>query len=142
MTKADCTRYLDLVRHDHRCATLLARGAAQDKTRVDVTDWLITYHFYILCVYVEALGLCRQKDFQDHYAIRAWLNDAADLLAIAKSYRKVEEWSRDARYEGRKFTVLEIDRFHGWFSHVRDRLADLIEAEGVAGVPRVPAVSP
>lgn len=142
MSQADCAHYLDLVRHNHRCALLLAEAARGHKTSPDVSDWIVTFHFYILCVYVKALGRCRLQDFQDHYSLRAWLNQQPDLLEVTKSYRRVEEWSRDARYEGRTFTGAEMERLHRWFVHARDGFADLLEAENVRPVPRPAAIEP
>lgn len=134
--------YLALIRHDVECLHLLAGAARTEKPPKDVSDWIITLHFYLLCVYVKALARCRQKDFQDHYAIRLWLNTEKDLLGVARPYRKVEEWSRDARYEGRLFTQPEILRFHHWFKEARDQLVALLRKEEAGQVPVPDPVSP
>lgn len=140
MTTKPAQHYLDLARRDMDAAQILATAAVAGQR--DVTDWLTTLHFYTICVYVKALGRCRGRDFQDHYAIRQWLNTEADLLAIAGTYRKIEEWSRDARYEGRQFDArIEVPRLHGWFITVRDHLACLLKGHGLA-VPRIEPVAP
>lgn len=140
MSAKPAQHYIDLARRNMDTAQLLATAAASSQR--DVTDWLTTLHFYTLCIIVKALGRCRGRDFQDHYAIRQWLNTEADLLTIAGTYRKVEEWSRDARYEGRQFDAKsEIPRLHGWFESVRDHLARLLESHGLK-VPRLAPVEP
>ena len=134
--------YLFLVQRDADCLRLLAQAARSEYPGRDVSDWIVTIHFYILCVYVKALGSCRQQNFQDHYAIRQWLNTEPDLLGIARPYRKVEEASRDARYEGRLFAPPEIQRFHQWFQEARDQFVALLRKEGVTQIPNPDPVVP
>jgi hypothetical protein len=122
--------YLELAARDAWALAALAK-AGRDARR-DVSDWVVTLHFYTLCIYVKALGRCRGRDIQDHYGIRQWLNSDVELTPIARPYRKIEEWSRDARYEGRLFDAKsEMPRFHEWFVAVRDHLCGLLEREGL-----------
>lgn len=142
MTLADARRYLQQVRRTEKTLKLLVKATQREDPRVDVSDWAVTIHFYVLCVYVKALGRCRGQDFQDHYGIRQWLNTEPDLLRIARPYRKIEEWSRDSRYEGRTFSSAEFARLHEWFVEVRDCLTSLLQAQGIEDVPVVLPVDP
>lgn len=142
MTALSAQQYLALAQHDHESLKLLARAGRENRPAVDVSDWIVTMHFYVLCVLVKALGAQRGQGFQDHYAIRHWLNSEQDVLMLATPYRKVEEWSRDARYEGRKFNASEIARFHTWYGLVRDGLKPLLKASGVGGIPTLTPISP
>ena len=56
--------------------------------------------------------------------------------------RKVEEWSRDARYEGRLFDAEDFDRFFGWFTDARDSIVNLLKENGIAAPPVVEPVFP
>lgn len=142
MTTRDAERYARLIGRNAIAARLLAQAAGKQVPAHDASDWLIIMHFYILCVYVKCLGKCRGTDFQDHYQIRKWLNSETDMLAMARPYRKVEEWSRDARYEGRTFDSTEFRRFESYYCAVRDHLFQLLVAEGLTSVPRVEVVRP
>ena len=142
MSLVDAERYLAQVRRSEKALGLLTQAALAETPTEDVSDWVVTIHFYILCVYLKALGRCRGMDFQDHYAIRQWLNTESDLLSIARPYRKVEEWSRDSRYEGQTFAPPEISRFHSWFEDVRDHVVRLLRAHGIRDVPVVRPVDP
>jgi hypothetical protein len=104
---------------------------------VDVSDWKCTLLFYIACTYVKALGMARGKDIQDHFQLRQWLNTTDDLWGFAKPYRKLEERSRDARYEGRFYASRELADCGRWFSEVRDAVVGLLRAMGVTQVPVV-----
>lgn len=133
----DVDRYLKLVQHDLDALGFLSRGAEASSPPTDVTDWKVTFLFYITCIYVKALGRTRSIDFQDHYQVKQWLNTTPDLLPMTRSYRKLEERSRDARYEGRIFTPTEMAAALRWFDDVRDLVVGLLKTAGVANVPRV-----
>ena len=133
------SRYLRLIEHDREVLRHVTDGPA---AAGDASDWQITILYYILCLYMKALGSLRGLDFQDHYGVKQWLNSAPELLAIAKPYRKAEEWSRDARYEGRRFTVVEKARFLGWFNAVRSCVIQLLTSEGVTDLPRIDRILP
>ena len=97
----------------------------------DTTDWQITFLYYILCIQIKALASSRGMDLQDHSAIKGWINSEKDILPIATTYRKAEEWSRDARCEGRNFTKDEMHRFLRWFCDVHAHLRTLLKADGL-----------
>lgn len=132
-----CDRCLHVIRHDLDALTLLSRGAAANQPPLDVSDWKCTLLFYMACLYVRALAHQRGKDIQRHIEARDWINADKELIPIAKSYRKLEERSRDARYEGRKFTKSEMVEIHRWFCGVREALIRLLPASCLADVPRV-----
>jgi hypothetical protein len=137
MAIGDVQPYLRLVEHDLEVLGLLTSAAS--KSDKDVTDWQCTLLFYMACIYVKALGRLRNKDLQDHYQIKQWLNESPDLFPLIRSYRKLEDNSRDARYEGRVFTREEVSRLLRWFADVRDGVVKLLRA---GGVTKVPAVDP
>lgn len=141
MSQSDAQRYFELLRRDEQTLQLLSTSARTKQPAQDVSDWIVTLHFYVLCVYVKALGRCRGREFQDHLGLRTWLNTEADLLAAAKPYRKTEEWSRDARYEGRTFKVEEIRILHRWFKEARDIILGLLRKQVGGEVPVVEPVS-
>ena len=142
MSETDAGTYFELLRRDVRTLGVLAAAARNANPPHDASDWVVTLHFYILCIYAKALGRCRGKEFQDHIGIRNWLNTESDLLAVAKSYRKTEEWSRDARYEGRIFDAEEIRNLHRWFRTARDIFVELLRGNACQDVPVVEPVNP
>ena len=137
MGAADAQPYLDLIEHDLEALGLLSTAAQAKKPAVDVSDWQCTLVYYMACIYVKAMGRTRGKDLQDHYQLKQWINTTSDLVPITKPYRKLEERSRDARYEGRKFTGDELNETFGWFAEVRDHLVALLKKEGAGKVPVV-----
>jgi hypothetical protein len=88
-----------------------------------------------LWVCMKALGRARGKDLQDHFGLRQWINTEGDLVEIAEPYRYVEEWSRDARYEGRRFSGKDLERFYGWFIDARDKMLARLKAHGLTNLP-------
>lgn len=137
MTKADAERLLLIVRRNIDCAKLLADAAESAKPHQDVSDWIITIEFYVLCLYMTALAECRGMTFDRHYDLRMWINTDPDVRVAAKDYRKSEEWSREARYNGRLFTADEIERFNRRFRSVTNAVTPLLRGAGVAFVPSV-----
>lgn len=133
MALSDVPPYLALVAHDNEVLTLLTAGGRTAKR--DVSDWQATLLFYMACIYVKALGRLRGEELQDHYRIKQWLNTTSDLVVIASSYRKLEDRSRDARYEGRRFAPLEMEQHARWFETVRHAIEGLLTAGGVSGLP-------
>lgn len=122
--------YVRLAERD-RATLILLRDAAR-RSGADVSGWIITLHFYVLCVLVKAVGRTVGEDFQDHFRIRQWINTHDPMSPLAASYRNVEEWSRDARSEGRRFNAAEFARFRAWFEHVRDGVGDILTRAGVS----------
>ena len=137
MSVAEAERYLAIAQHDYRVLGLLTRASRRAPSPEDVTDWQVALLYYMLCILIKALGCCRRIELQDHYSIKRWLNAEADLLSIAKPYRKAEEWSRDARYEGRRFGPAEMRRYLSWFDAVYAHLLALLAAEGVTSPQQI-----
>jgi len=125
---------LELVKHDLETLALLSESATARKPPLDVSDWKWTLLFYMACIYVRALAEKRGKSIERHTDARDWLNIEPDLIYIAKPYRKLEERSRDARYEGRRFNPKEFAEGYGWFCEVRNKIVALLQAAGVANV--------
>ena len=142
MSKENAQRHLDLIQRDADCAHLLANSARNASPRQDVSDWLITIQFYILCHYVKALGQCKGKEFVRHFDLRQWMNEETDLVPITREYRKAEERSREARYHGRLFPVDKVERFNDWFETVRDNLTIQIHNAGLSSPPSIDPIEP
>ena len=131
-------KYLRLIEHDFGVLELLTASAKRAQPPKDVSDWQVTLIFYITCIYIKALGRSFGRDIQDHYGLRQWLNTEPDLVVIARPYRHIEEPSRDARYEGRRFDqAFLLLRIVPNFLQVRDHVADLLEKRGAKAVPRI-----
>jgi hypothetical protein len=134
---AEPVSYLKLIQHDSDVLATLSVAAARKSPPLDVSDWKCTLLFYMACIYMKALGRARGRDLQDHYGIKQWINTDAALIAIAKSYRKLEERSRDARYEGRLYSRIELDQACRWFSEVRDHVSSLLKLDGIQDMPAI-----
>ena len=135
MSVSEASRYLDLADRDYAVAAMLTGAAG--KAKRDVTDWQVTLLYYVLCVEVKALAASRGLELPDHYSIKQWLNAERDLLVTAKPYRKAEEWSRDARYEGRLFTPAELSRYARWFEAVHLHVRDLLKRANIVRPDRI-----
>lgn len=134
---AEPSHYLRMVEHNLDVLRLLSESARRASPPTDVSDWKCTLIFYMACIYIKALGKLRHKDLQDHYELRQWLNSIPDLMGIARPYRKLEERSRAARYDGRRFTPVEMSEALQWFYTVRNALTSLLKAGGVSSIPSV-----
>jgi hypothetical protein len=127
--------YLQLIQHDSDVLATLSAAASSKTPPLDVSDWKCTLLFYMARIYMKALGRARGRDLQDHYGIKQWINTDAALVAIARSYRKLEERSRNARYEGRRYSRPELDQACRWFSEVRDHVSNLLKRDGIQDMP-------
>lgn len=138
MNQPGIQRYIDLVVHDFNVLGLLTRASRQDPSIGNISDWQVTLLFYICCVYAKAACKTLGVDIQDHFSLRQFLNTEPRLVYVARSYRKIEEASRDARYEGRTFDIDYIrDRILPNFISVRDAMVNLLEQQGVINVPKI-----
>lgn len=120
--------YLDLVHHDRDVFALLATASQSSAPRKDCTDWQCTLLFYMACISVKCFAATTGLAIQDHYQLRSWLNNQPALLGVARSYRKLEERSRDARYEGRRYSAAEMDQNKRWFGEVHQAVIALLRA--------------
>ena len=139
MSAGDIDRYVRLAAHDLEVLGLLRKAAESARPTRDVSDWSVTLLYYVSCVLVKALARTRGKDFQDHFTLKTWLNTTQDLLAITKPYRKLEDRSRDARYEGRKFSAAELEATVVWFERIRDHVVSLLRTIGISEIPPLDA---
>jgi hypothetical protein len=138
MSLPQVQRYQDLLKHDLAVFELLTQAAKAKKPPEDVSDWQVTLLFYLACVYVKLAGCLYSKRFDDHISLRQWINTENDMLAITRDYRKLEEASRDARHEGRRFAPVEIRSVQlRRFESVQDHVVAVVAAKGVPGVTRI-----
>jgi hypothetical protein len=108
----------------------------------DASDWIVTMHFYALCMLLRAIGQIRGQPIGDHMEARRWLNSEPDLLSVAMPYRKVEEWSRDARYGCRRFPQSDFHRLRGWFNDARDKMGSILRRDKSLTIPEIRSASP
>jgi len=134
---AESSPDLKLIQHDLEVLATLSVASSRKSPPLDVSDWKCTLLFYMACIYMKALGRLRGRDLQDHYSIKQWINTDVALVTIAKSYRKLEERSRDARYEGRLYSRNELDQVYRWFCDVRDQISGLLKQGGVQDIPLI-----
>ncbi len=95
--------YLELIEHNSKLLDLITGTRPGHLIKEDFSDWQVTIIFYMSCIYLKAVCFLFGEDVQDHYTLRQKINTRKELYTIAKYYRHIEEASRDARYEGRKF---------------------------------------
>ena len=132
-------KYFDLIKHNEILFDLLNSRYPLHLEKENFSDWKVTVIFYILCIYLKATILCLyNEDIQDHSALRKKINTENKLCLIARSYRKIEEASRDARYEGRKFEIdYMINRLLPKFNEIRDCVIKLMNEKGIQNIPNV-----
>lgn len=130
--------HLETISRNGVTVRILAEAAQKRLPPADVSDWVVTIQYYILCLYIQAYGESQGKTFARHLDMRDWINSRESGLAeISRAYRKAEEWSRDARYKGRRFRKDEIDRFTDWFLQVRNFVASLLRQKLTSRVPEI-----
>jgi len=130
--------YLSLIKHDLNLLDLLTGKLPAHLENEDFSDWEVTILFYINCIYLKAVCRLFGEDIQDHYSLRQIINTHNELTSIAKAYRHLEEDSRDARYEGRKFNKEYITkRLLPKFIQVRDCAVTIIKKNGITNAPSV-----
>ena len=139
MSLADAQGYLALAARTRRNLELLAGASVSLEPQHSARDWLVTMHFYILVAYVNALAAARGRRLVDHPQRAEWIRSQPDLSGIIRQYRRVEDLSRDARYEGRSFDDRDFEELHEDFRSVRDAVLPLLRQ---AKVPNVPTLEP
>ena len=132
-----CQRCLDVVERDLEALRLLSTAASKNTPPRDVSDWKCTLMFYMACIYVKAIGHQRNVELDRHSEVRRWLNTSQDLCKIALPYRKLEDHSQEARYEGRLFTRPNLLHMYTWFVEIRDAIVPLLRNEGLPASPSV-----
>lgn len=129
-------KYLALVEHDLRFIDLITSKHPPHIENEDFSDWKVTLMFYVCCVYLKAVCVSFGENVQDHYSLRQILNSRPEIWSIAKHYRHIEEASRDARYEGRKFDQDYIlNRLLPKFIKVRDQIVKVLKSKRVGNIP-------
>jgi hypothetical protein len=132
-------KYLNLIRHDSNFLKLITEGRSDHLKDEDFSDWQVTVISYISCFYVKtAIYILTGEVLQFHHEIHHKINSIPELLAIARPYRKTEEPSRQARYDGRKFDKDYLTkRILPNFNKVRDCAVSIIKNK----VPNVPIIN-
>ena len=131
-------KYLELIKHNSKLLDLITGSRPEHLTHEDFSDWQVTVIFYISCTYLKAVCMLYGEDVQDHHKLRTIINTNKELWGIARPYRHIEESSRDARYEGRKFDKEYIEgRLLPKFYKVRDCAVGIIKGKGIDNVPIV-----
>lgn len=137
MNKIDS--YFALIKHNVNLLDLLtSKQYPPHLTQEDFSDWCTTTIFYILCIYMKAVFTLMGKDVQDHYTLRQLINTTPELYAIAKYYRHIEEASRDARYEGKKYSKdYLVDRILLKFEKIRVCLEKILKNHKATNIPKI-----
>ncbi|GAX62481.1 glyceraldehyde-3-phosphate dehydrogenase/erythrose-4-phosphate dehydrogenase [Candidatus Scalindua japonica] len=131
-------KYLNLVEHNSNLLRLITEKPSGSYKDVDFSDWQVTIIFYISCIYLKSVCSIFGLDVQNHFTIRKTMNERDELRPIFNDYRKIEEASRDARYEGKKFEERIIKkRILPRFNTVRDCVVEIIKNNGISKVPVV-----
>ena len=135
---SDTTKYLNLIEHNLRLLDLISGTRPSHLKDDDFSDWQVTIIFYMSCIYLKAVCVLFDEDVQDHYTLRQMINTRKEIYEddIAKYYRHIEEASRDARYEGRRFDKASVEnRILPKFYKVRDRAVKILKDNNVNDVP-------
>lgn len=135
---SDITKYLNLIEHNSRLLDLITGTRPVHLKDDDFSDWQVTTIFYMSCIYLKAVCVLFGEDVQDHYTLRQLINTRKEIYEndIAKYYRHIEEASRDARYEGRKFDKVFIEnRILPKFYRVRERAIKILKDNNVNDIP-------
>jgi hypothetical protein len=135
---SDITKYLNLVEHDTRLLDLITGTRPDHLKDDDFSDWQVTIIFYMSCIYLKAVCVLFGEDVQDHYTLRQLINTRKEIYEdnIARYYRHIEEASRDARYEGRRFDKEFIeDRILPKFYKVKERAISILKDNDVTDIP-------
>lgn len=72
------------------------------------SDWCVTALFYATLHYVEAFLVKKKLTAIRHDERWRMILDDPTLKPLHGSYRRLQERSREARYDGRSFTTAEI----------------------------------
>lgn len=135
---SEIKNYLQLITHNSKLLDLLTSTYPEHLENEDFSDWKVTILFYMSCVYIKAVFCLFGIDIQDHYTLRQLINTRKELNLIAKPYRHIEEASRDARYEGRKFANQYIvERLLPKFNAVRDCANGLFKQHKILDIPTI-----
>jgi len=124
----EVNKYFEMIKHDFDTLDFLTAAPPKNLEKSDFSDWQVTLLFYIACVYVKSVLCSLGIDIENHYSLRREITANPELKPFYRKYRQLEEASRDARYEGRKF-----DRGHiiqvilpKYFT-VRDCIAEVLK---------------
>ncbi len=101
--------FIYLTEHHHKLFDLLTGKLPEHLKNENFSDWQATTIFYMACILVKALCVTLNEDPKSHFEIRQLTYKNSELQSFAKEYRKLEEASRQARYDGRTFDKSYIE---------------------------------
>jgi hypothetical protein len=101
--------FIYLAEHNLKLFDLLTGQLPKHIKDEDFSDWQVTIIFYMACILVKALCATLNEDPRSHLDIRQLIHNKNEFQSFAKEYRKLEEASRQARYEGRTFLKSYIE---------------------------------
>ena len=131
-------KYLNLITHDLRLFDLLTGKMPNHLMDEDFSDWQVTVLFYMACIYLKAACSFLGIDIQDHFTLRQVINNKEEFYSIARVYRHLEEASRDARYEGRKFEKSYImNRLLPKFALVQNCMVSFLQQNNISNIPSI-----
>jgi len=135
-TVPEVEKYLKMVSHNFETLDFLTSAPPPNLKQIDFSDWQVTMIFYICCIYVKSVMGAAGIDIENHYSLRREITSHPDLKKIFNKYRKLEEASRDARYEGRKFEKRYIlETILPRFFFIRDCVVEVLKKSGYTSVP-------
>ena len=135
---SEVQKYCNLITHDLRLFDLLTGKMPDHLAKEDFSDWQATVLFYMACIYLKTACSFLGIDIQDHFTLRQTINNRKEFFSIAKIYRHLEEASRDARYEGRRFEKSYIvDRLIPKFISVRDCMVHFLKQNNISDIPSI-----
>ena len=104
-----------------RLARVMLAGAQRGTPPIQCSDWLVTQNFYAALHLVAALAETDNETHEGHEDRNEYVNRR--LRPAFSAYRRLSDKSRDARYDGRLFSVQELAELRGHFATVRDNVA-------------------
>jgi len=130
--------YFELIEHDFKVLDLLTEEYPPNLKNEDFSDWIITLLYYMSCIYIKAYFQSIGVNIQNHQALKEEISRSSKLYFIFIPYRKLEEASRDARYEGRKFKYKDIiNKYYPKLKSIHDLVIEIFNKEGIENVPRL-----
>ena len=81
--------------------------------------WSITVLFYTALHYIEAYFASHDKGFTNHASRGIEIRRDPRIKSIYRTYRKLEDLSREARYDASAMKQEDVERAKTRFEHVR-----------------------
>lgn len=120
---ADKDEYLQIIEQNYETLTHLTKPNPGD-----YTEWCVTIIYYMALHYIHAyLAQKRKRHPASHANLTPEMQDPP-LKNLYKTYRNLEDDSRDARYNGTKFSVDQIKNGSiRWFNAIQTSVSDWLK---------------